>query len=190
MTQASLLSRTTLRKNLLALRHNTDAILRRQWDQAIAQNLIDWCERHRPASLGLFWPIQAEPDLREIYPELQKMGIQLALPLVLSKQQPLIFLEWKTGDVMDRDDYGIPVPQQRERSLMPDVLLIPCVGFNREKFRMGYGGGYYDRTLARQPRPAAIGIAYAQAQADFPAQSHDIAMDHIMTENGTFNGGF
>jgi 5-formyltetrahydrofolate cyclo-ligase len=184
MTQPSLLSRATLRKNLLALRRNTAPTMRHQWDSAIADNLLRWCSQYRPASLGLFWPIQAEPDLREIYPELQKMGIQLALPLVQAKQQPLLFLEWQSGDAMDTDEYGIPVPQQRERSLIPQVVLIPCVGYNRDKFRMGYGGGYYDRTLAKQPRPLALGIAYAQAQADFAAETHDIAMDEILTENG------
>lgn len=183
MTQPSLLSRPALRKNLLALRRDTDLSLRQQWDSAIADNLLAWCQQHRPLSLGLFWPIQAEPDLREIYPQLQKMGIQLALPLVQAKQQSLLFLEWQIGDAMDKDEYGIPVPQQRARSLTPAVVLIPCVGYNRDKFRMGYGGGYYDRTLAKQPRPLALGIAYAQAQADFAAESHDIAMDEILTEN-------
>ena len=190
MTQPPLLSRPALRKNLLALRRNTASTMRQQWDQAIADHLLRWCNLHRPASLGLFWPIQAEPDLREIYPQLQKMGIQLALPLVQAKQQPLLFLEWQSGDAMDTDEYGIPVPQQRERSLIPQVLLIPCVGFNSEKFRMGYGGGYYDRTLAKQPRPLALGIAYAQAQADFAAEAHDIAMDEILTENGKLRGNF
>ncbi|MCX7217771.1 MAG: 5-formyltetrahydrofolate cyclo-ligase, partial [Burkholderiales bacterium] len=133
MTQPSLLSRPALRKSLLALRRNTAPTMRQQWDSAIANHLLRWCSQYRPASLGLFWPIQAEPDLREIYPELQKMGIQLALPLVQAKQQPLLFLEWQSGDAMDTDEYGIPVPQQRERSLKPEVLLIPCVGFNSEK---------------------------------------------------------
>ncbi|MDE2430963.1 MAG: 5-formyltetrahydrofolate cyclo-ligase, partial [Burkholderiales bacterium] len=76
----------------------------------------------------------------------------------------------------------IPVPAQREHLLMPDALLIPCVGFNAGNFRLGYGGGYYDRTLALQPRPVALGVAYQCALADFRAAEHDIALDKIFTE--------
>jgi 5-formyltetrahydrofolate cyclo-ligase len=181
--QPSGVSRPLIRKHLLELRRGTDTALRRQWDSAIGQNVLEWCELHRPASLGLFWPIQAEPDLRDIYPQLHKLGIRLALPLVVGNAQALQFLEWQPGDAMSADQYGIPVPAQRDRSFMPEVLLIPCVGFNAAKFRMGYGGGYYDRTLETQPRPLTLGIAYHQAQAEFPAESHDIAMDQILTEN-------
>lgn len=175
-------SRSHLRKTLLALRCNTDALQRQQWDAAIGRHLLAWCRQHRPASLGVFWPIQAEPDLRSSYPLLQQMGIQLALPLVLGKAQPLLFLAWQPGDAMERDHHGIPVPAQRDAILQPDAVLIPCLGFNSDQFRMGYGGGYYDRTLASLARPFAIGIAYHQAQTEFTAESHDVAMDAIITE--------
>lgn len=175
-------SRATLRKILLEQRRNTDLTQRQQWDAAIGRHLLAWCRQHHPASLGVFWPIQAEPDLRSTYPLLQQMGIQLALPLVISKAQPLLFLAWQPGDAMGTDHHGIPVPAQREHILQPEVVLIPCLGVNSAQFRMGYGGGFYDRTLAMLPRPQAIGIAYHQAQTEFAAESHDVAMDLILTE--------
>ena len=176
-------SRAQLRKRLLDLRRSTGAEQRQQWDQQISERLIQWCRQERPASLGIYWPIQAEPDLRDSYPQLREMGIHLALPLVISKLQPLVFLQWEPGAPMSKDEYGIPVPQQRERQIQPEVLLIPCVGFNENNYRLGYGGGYYDRTLAVAPRPLAIGIAHHQAQSTFAAESHDVPMDLIFTEN-------
>lgn len=175
-------SRADLRKSLLDQRRNTVAAQRQLWDKKIAANVMEWCQRQRPASLGVFWPIQAEPDLRLCYPGLQELGIQLALPLVQNKAQALTFLFWAPGDSMTTDEYGIPVPTQREHMIQPAALLVPCVGFNASNYRLGYGGGYYDRTLALAPRPQAIGIAYHQGQADFAAQAHDVPMDLIITE--------
>ena len=183
----ALQTRRALRKTLLDLRRNASASQREQWDYRIGQQLLAWCQQHRPASLGLFWPIQDEPDLRDTYPLLQQMGIQLALPLVVGKALPLVFLKWKPGDAMSADDYGIPVPARRECETQPQVLLIPCVGFTVDYFRMGYGGGYYDRTLASQPRPLALGVAYSQAQTTFEVAAHDIAMDTILTELSELN---
>ncbi|CAN5854623.1 hypothetical protein BH11PSE12_BH11PSE12_12300 [soil metagenome] len=178
-------NRAQLRKYLLGLRRTTDSALRREWDALLGQHLLAWCQQHQPASLGLFWPIQAEPDLRGVYPLLHQMGIVLALPVVLNKAQPLVFLQWQPGDAMAADEHGVPAPAQRAHRLQPEVILVPCVGFNCRQFRLGYGGGYYDRSLAQSPRPRAIGIAYQQALADFPAESHDIAMDLMLTEQAS-----
>lgn len=176
--------RAALRKTLLGLRRSADAGERRQWDSAISAQLLDWCRLHKPASLGVFWPIQAEPDLLTCYPLLQQMGIQLALPLVQARAAPLLFLQWAPGEPMDKDEYGIPVPSRREKIVEPEVLLIPCVGFNSARFRLGYGGGFYDRTLALHPRPTTVGIAYQLAQTEFAEDAHDVAMDGIITELG------
>lgn len=175
-------SRAQLRQRLLDQRRGTDTQQRQQWDQEIGARLLSWCQQERPASLGIYWPIQSEPDLRNIYPQLQQMGIQLALPLVTGKSQPLVFLQWSPGHPMSKDSYGIPVPEQRHFTLRPEALLIPCVGFNEKNYRLGYGGGYYDRTLAIPPRPLAIGIAHHQAQSEFAAEAHDVPMDLIFTE--------
>jgi 5,10-methenyltetrahydrofolate synthetase len=175
-------ARADLRKSLLDQRRNTVAAQRQQWDEKIAAKVMEWCLQKKPVSLGVYWPIQAEPDLRSCYTKLQESGIQLALPLVKNKGQALTFLAWAPGDNMSMDEYGIPVPAQREHIIQPAALLAPCVGFNLNNFRLGYGGGYYDRTLSIAPRPFAIGIAYHQGLSDFSTEGHDLPMDLIITE--------
>ncbi|MFZ6842865.1 5-formyltetrahydrofolate cyclo-ligase [Undibacterium sp. RuTC16W] len=176
------ISRSILRKQLLDARRASSAEDRTQWDRQLGQQVIAWCERYQISSLGVFWPIQAEPDLRDCYARLQQMQVQLALPLVLAKDKPLQFLSWTPGDLMVQDDYGIPVPAQRAKLSQPEALLIPCVGFNSANYRLGYGGGFYDRTLALLPRPKTLGIAYALAQTEFAVELHDVALDFVLTE--------
>jgi 5-formyltetrahydrofolate cyclo-ligase len=181
-TKPSPHSRTQLRKTLLNQRRAVLVSHRQLWDEIIANKVMHWCRQQKPVSLGVYWPIQAEPDLLTCYIQLQELGIQLAMPLVQNKAQALTFLLWSPGDAMSTDEYGIPVPSQRTRTIQPAALLIPCVGFNSKNYRLGYGGGFYDRTLSVEPRPLALGIAYDQGQANFEAQAHDIPMDLIMTE--------
>ncbi|MCU6432236.1 5-formyltetrahydrofolate cyclo-ligase [Undibacterium sp. Jales W-56] len=179
---AAQISRSRLRKQLLDARRASAVEDRAIWDRQIGQQVIAWCRQQQIKSLGVFWPIQAEPDLRDCYAQLHQMKVQLALPLVPGKDQALQFLRWVPGDAMGQDDYGIPVPAQRSQWMQPEALLIPCVGFNSDNYRLGYGGGFYDRTLAIAPRPKAVGIAYSLAHAEFAADTHDVAMDRVLTE--------
>lgn len=179
-------SRAQLRKDLIAKRRAIPAAQKNEWDSAIAQNVLQHLKNHPCQILGVFWPIQAEPDIQLAYLALHKIGVQLALPVVQVAHAPLQFFAWAPGDTMDTDRYGIPIPQATKIQLQPDCLLIPCVGFNEEHFRLGYGGGFYDRTLAQlhtmQNKVRSIGIAYADCQVEFKADPHDVAMDFILTE--------
>ncbi|MFZ6769162.1 5-formyltetrahydrofolate cyclo-ligase [Undibacterium sp. Di26W] len=175
-------SRQDLRKSLLQKRRDIAVNIRQQWDRQLAEKLLQCCQQQQITSLAVYWPIRGEPDLQAAYAALSETGLQLALPLVLAKQQPLQFLAWRPGDPMLADEYGIPVPAQRTQFIQPAALLIPCVGFNAGRYRLGYGGGYYDRTLEKTPRPLTIGIAYQCTQADFAADTHDIPMDIVITE--------
>ena len=98
---------------------------------------------------------------------------------------PLQFVAWQVGDEMVSDEYGIAVPLRREKILKPEAMLIPCVGFNARHFRLGYGGGFYDRSLAVAPQTWAIGVAYQCLQSEFSEGQHDIAMHLILTEMAT-----
>lgn len=171
-----------LRRHLLATRRALDAETRALAAIAIGLKLQGWCARHQPASLGVYWPIAAEPDLRASFGILHRQGVQLALPLVTAPDTPLQFARWSPGQAMQRDAFGVQIPEEPEFVPLPDVLLIPCVGFNAERFRLGYGGGYYDRTLDCTPRPLTLGIAYACLQTEFAPGVHDIALDEILTE--------
>lgn len=176
--------RVQLRRQLLQSRHATPLATRQGWDKLIAERLYTQVLTMHSQRLAVYWPIKAEPDLQACYQELSQSGVQLALPLVVGKDQALRFIPWAPGDAMDIDDWGIAIPRQRDQEIAVDTLLIPCVGFNTERFRLGYGGGYYDRSLALMPQANTIGVAYQQAQINFSSEHYDIAMHCIITETG------
>lgn len=175
-----------LRRALLAARSAIATDARRQYDAAIGAHVLAWWRTHPVQTLGIFWPMRGEPDLRDVYAKLAAQGLQLALPLVVARDAPLQFAAWAPGEPLEVDAMGVSIPAlipaQNRIMQNPEALLIPCVGFNAARVRLGYGGGYYDRTLAVAPRPFAIGIAYANGLASFNAAAHDVALDLIITE--------
>jgi 5-formyltetrahydrofolate cyclo-ligase len=177
-----MLIKTMLRSALLAARNAIGADVRSQWDAAIGAHVVAWWKANPVQTLGVYWPIRSEPDLRATYADLASRGVRLALPIVAGKNAPLRFAAWTPGDALVQDSLGIAIPAA-DIIVQPQALLIPCVGFNTERIRLGYGGGFYDRTLALQPRPLAIGIGYACALAVFDGAPHDVALDMIITES-------
>lgn len=131
--------------------------------------------------LGVYLPIRGEPDLAPAYRQLHAAGILLALPVVREKAAPLVFIAWQPDDPVTTGTFGTTVPQGRTE-VTPDALLLPCVGFNKDRFRLGYGGGFYDRTLDTIPRARTLGVAYDCTEAVFGHEPHDIALDAIVTE--------
>lgn len=133
-----------------------------------------------------YWPIKGEPDLRPVLEALHMAGARVALPLVEEKAAPLVFRRWTPATKMVRGDWNIPVPPPEAESVVPGIALAPVVGWTGDGYRLGYGGGYFDRTLAvLEPRPFTIGIGLesARLQTIFP-QPHDIRLDVILTEAG------
>jgi len=143
-------------------------------------------ERAGRRAVGLYWPFRAEIDVRGFMRELDGAGFTLALPVVVEKAAPLAFWRYRPGDPLDRGVWNIPVPATPD-PIEPEALIVPLVGFDPACYRLGYGGGYYDRTLAAlEPRPLTIGIGYAfQALATIHPQPHDMPMDVIITEEGS-----
>jgi 5,10-methenyltetrahydrofolate synthetase len=177
-------AKAVLRSSLLAARRTLSPQQRAAATAAIATRLQDWCSVHAIAELGVYWPIRQEPDLLSCYQTLHQSGIELALPVVLANDAALQFARWVPGQDMTTDRFGVAIPAQPHMIALPAALLIPCVGFNPQRFRLGYGGGFYDRTLAATPRPRTLGIAYACQAANFAGASHDITLDAIITESG------
>lgn len=173
-----------LRKRLLNARRALADSQRQAWDERIGAHLLAWCERHAVQGLGVYWPLHGEPDLHGAYAALAARGVLLYLPVVLEKHAPLAFSQWTPGEAMDKDGMGVAVPHELRLEACPTVLLVPCLGFNAGKLRLGYGGGYYDRTLAALPRPKTLGVAYSCLAAQFDGGMHDIALDDIVTEDG------
>ncbi len=136
--------------------------------------------------LSGYWPIKGEPDLRPLMTNLHHAGITLALPVVVTRAAPLLFRRWTPETRMIRGDWNIPIPPPEADVLIPDIALAPCLGWDGECYRLGWGGGYFDRTLGvLAPRPMTIGIALAAARLPtiYP-QPHDIPLDMILTDDG------
>ncbi len=176
------LDKAALRRVLLANRQAITAEVRQHWDAAIGARVLAWWNANPVGCLGVYWPIRNEPDLRELYQALVHQGVQLALPAVTARDAPLRFLGWQPGEALAKDAFGAMLPQDAASEVQPDALLIPCVGFNSDRFRLGYGGGFYDRTLAASPRPLAVGVAYECCRTEFDTDTFDIALDVMITE--------
>jgi 5-formyltetrahydrofolate cyclo-ligase len=177
--------RKRARESLISRRLALDGALRKSQGEQALQRLLERVELSRYSTLGVYWPVRGEIDVRGLATEHLRRGGRVALPVVISKAAPVEFWSWAPGMPMQRDLYGIPVPKERE-AVIPDALLVPLVGFDPQRYRLGYGAGYYDRTLAAATRrPFCIGLGYQAAQLDsiFP-QPHDIAMDVIVTDSG------
>lgn len=130
-----------------------------------------------------YWPIKMEPDLREWLARRHSRGARMALPVVDTVAQPLVFRPWHPGAAMQRGHWNIPVPATAD-TLQPQIALAPLVGWDAHGFRLGYGGGYFDRTLAGiHPWTIGIGFHAAALPTIFP-QPHDIGLDAIVTEAG------
>lgn len=133
--------------------------------------------------IALYWPFRGEPDLRGWAERAIAKGATILLPVVVEKRAPLIFRAWKPGDRLERGIWNIPVPADGAE-MAPDAVVSPVVGFDAGNYRLGYGGGFYDRTLAALGRkPAVFGVGYElQRIATIYPQAFDIPMDVVLTE--------
>lgn len=172
------------RTELIAARQAMPAVARHNAAEIIVEKLTRIVLPRVKRGLGLYWPIRYEVNLLSWARDLAKSGgVDLCLPVVVVKKSPVEYWRWVPDEPMQKGVWDIPVPAQRD-VLAPDVVLAPLVGFDRAAFRLGYGGGYFDRTLAAaDPRPVAVGIGYASGLLDtiYP-QAHDIPMHAILTE--------
>lgn len=190
LRRAVLAWRRDQRAALIAARIAMPTAMRRPASRAIGERLGLAIEAIRPLVLGAYWPIKREFDPLPFLREQIGAGVPVALPTIGAKNQPLEFRLWHPGAKMAIGMYNIPYPADGG-VVIPDALLIPMVGFDGSGFRLGYGGGYYDRTLAAfSPRPYAIGIAFQLGRLDtIRPLSHDIPMDYIVTEAGSVQRG-
>lgn len=177
-----MLDKPQLRRTLKERRRAIDHATKLAWDDRIGALVLAWWQANPGVSLAVYWPLAGEPDLRPAYAELADAGVRLALPVVLARDTALGFAEWVPGEPTVADSLGVAVPAELRMVDRPDALLVPCLGFDVRGYRLGYGGGFYDRTLAAQPRPRTLGIAYACQLAEFEIGEYDIPLDQIMTE--------
>ncbi len=138
-----------------------------------------------------FWPIRSEIDPRPLMKALERKGARLALPVIGARDEPLIFRAWTDDALLKPGPLGISQPPPEAERRIPDIVLVPLAAFDRHGHRIGYGAGFYDRTLVelRAAKPlVAIGIAFAVQEVErVPATAHDAPLDFMLTENETID---
>ena len=171
------------RERLIAARLAVSADMRTAMSQRIAEDLDAVIGDIAGRMVSLYWPFRGEPDLRPWIASVNERGGRTALPIVIEKGQPLIFRAYVPGDRLEKGVWNIPIPAEGD-PVLPDIVISPIVGIDPANYRLGYGGGFFDRTLAAMPfKPLVIGVGYElQRIATIYPQPHDIAMDRIVTE--------
>ena len=182
--------RKSERERLYGLRKALSAADNQAQATQIAAALDALLEDMNGRIIAVYWPIRGEMDLRDWMVRAHQRGARIALPVVVEKAAPLAFHRWEPGAQMTRGIWNIPVPAEA-RPTVPDVVISPLVGVDAQNFRLGNGGGYYDRTLAALPKkPFVIGVGhhFCRIETIFP-QPWDVAMDQVIIADApTFSG--
>lgn len=175
------------RVRLMAARERLDGATRERFRQRIDGHLWRSFPGLGAAKLAFCWPIRGEYDARRLGEKLRERGAVTALPVIVAPRQPLVFREWHPGVTLASGPLGIPYPVGSEL-VTPTVALLPMIGWDQAGHRLGYGGGYFDRTLASlAPKPVVIGVGYELAKIDtIQPQRWDIPMDWVVTERGVY----
>ena len=175
--------RRALRRDMVARRAALSEAEHDAWSARIVAHLA--AALPAPRVVAFCWPIKHEPDVRAIVPHWAGLGTRAALPVVVQEGAPLAFRHWARETPLAPDRYGIPTPMAGEW-LIPDLILLPLNGFDADGYRLGYGGGYFDRTLAALcPRPLAVGVGFEiNRLPTIRPESHDQRLDWLVTENG------
>ena len=176
----------TLRSAMLAWR----AALAEDERRTAAEGLLATLRREMPfetpAVVSGFWPIKDEIDIRPLLIELFNVGCQLALPVVQGRGKPLLFRAWRPGDPLEAGVFGTLQPSARRETLEPDALIVPLLACDEEGWRLGYGGGFYDRTLGglrARRKVTAVGVGFnAQLVPEVPHGSDDQRLDWLLTD--------
>jgi 5-formyltetrahydrofolate cyclo-ligase len=183
--------RKALRTRLIEQRLNMSDRLQRA--DLLQQAMRIWLVGRPDVVIGAYWPIKGEfdplPALHRWKEDGELLDVprqrRIGLPVVDKVHKTLTFWAWYPGCPMEEDAYGIPKPKDTE-VIVPTLLFVPCVGYTTGGYRLGYGGGFYDRTLATlQPKPYTVGLGFTQGYVDdFEPEPHDVPLDAILNDNG------
>ena len=175
------------RDRLIAAREGLDPATVELFRQRIDAHLWRSFPGLAAAKLAFCWPIRKEYDARPLAQKLRERGAVTALPVVVALRQPLVFREWHPGVTLASGPLGIPYPVGSD-PVVPTAALVPMNGWDEAGYRLGYGGGFFDRTLASlAKKPVVIGVSYELARMkSIQPQSWDIPMDWVVTERGIY----
>jgi 5-formyltetrahydrofolate cyclo-ligase len=154
--------------------------------KAAAEHFFSGVALRHGEVVAAYWPIRDELDCKLVLTRLMDEGRPVCLPVVLGDDRPLELRLWEQGTALYPSGFGTLAPDENARQVAPDIVLMPLLGFDQQGTRLGYGGGYYDRTLAAmQHQPRLIGFAFsAQELNHIPRETHDIPLDAVITEQG------
>jgi 5-formyltetrahydrofolate cyclo-ligase len=179
-------AKAALRERMRGLRRTLDTP---EAGEGLRANVLTAVIERLPDGIGPvggYWPIGSEPDVRPLLRLVAERGGTAALPSSGPKGTPLVFRRWEPGAAMREGRFGIAEPGEEQPIVIPAVLLVPLLAFDRRGHRLGYGAGYYDRTLGglrRRGRVIAVGVAFAGLEvASVPRDRHDQRLDWIVTE--------
>jgi 5-formyltetrahydrofolate cyclo-ligase len=160
--------------------------LRAEAAKAAATNFFESVPLKPGEMVAAYWPIRDELDVRPVLTRLMDDGQPVCLPVVLGDGLPLELRLWANGAALYPSGFGTLAPDDLAPVVEPDVILMPLLGFDKHGTRLGYGGGYYDRTLTRlSKKPKLVGFAFALQEFDhIPRDAHDVPLDVVVTENG------
>jgi len=186
-------AKDALRKHAKAERKAAASAVSRA-GEALAATFFDEGPKLPPgAVVAGYWPVNHEMDSRPLMGALAERAHVLALPVVETKNRPLTFRRWRAGDALAAGVFGVPEPGPAAPALMPQVVLVPLLAFDAHGFRLGYGGGYYDRTLSELRGAAgvvAIGLAFERQGVErLIVEPHDVPLDWIVTEKRALSFG-
>ncbi len=174
--------RKAKREELIAARLAVPASERKRVAIEVADELDELIDFTSDPIVSLFWPFRGELNLRDWMLNAYQCGVRIALPIVVTKAQPMVFREWTPDCKMEPGIWNIPVPTDTD-IVIPTDVISPLVAYDPGCYRLGYGGGYFDRTLSiLSPRPRVIGVGHpCTAISTIYPQPHDIPMDVIVT---------
>jgi 5-formyltetrahydrofolate cyclo-ligase len=181
--------KTALRREALARRGAIEPAARAAFSRRLAEEGLRLARLWRPRIVSAFHPMRDEPDTLPLLTALAADGFATALPAVVGRGSPLAFRLWRPGEPTRRGAMSIREPLEEAPAVDPDLLFTPLACFDRRGHRVGYGAGYYDRTLARlrAMKPVhAAGVAYGVCEiAAVPYETHDQSLDAVVTEQET-----
>jgi 5-formyltetrahydrofolate cyclo-ligase len=188
-TSDILAEKKALRARLEAWREGLGADAQARAAAAVAEQALDFLgPRPRGSVVSGFAPMAEEFRVWSLLRRLHEQGFRLALPVMQGKRKPLLFRAWAPGDAMDQAVWGISEPKADKPALEPDILIVPLLAFDRAGWRLGYGGGFYDRTLAElRARKAvvAVGLGYDEQEVDaVPHLDYDQRLDWVLRPSG------
>ncbi|MCF6200162.1 MAG: 5-formyltetrahydrofolate cyclo-ligase [Hyphomicrobiaceae bacterium] len=180
--------KSQLRQQMKTQRGEIDAAGAKEAASAVIEQLKPFLASKKRWQIALYHPLHSELDALPLARFLSEQRVRLSLPVIMSRDEPMIFRPWQIDELLVSAVHKIKVPPNKGLSATPELIIVPLLAFDKNGYRLGYGGGYYDRTLAQirgERRVIAMGLAYDfQEVNSIPVGPHDQHLDYLLTPSG------